>query len=340
MSKIKLPASFLVAILFLSIPVFSQQTSQVETLNNYSIMNMVKKGLSQSIILLKIKNTPSNFDVSTDALIFLKDNKVNDEIVLAMVEKSSKKSVSASQKNEQVNNSSISTNLQESAQSDNKESNPEAEQIIENLNGSGIYYYNVDLKTYTQVDQTVVSGSESKISTGNYFGIPSGVVNKNYIDGNEANMKITETTQPVFYFYFDPASTSLNNSNNKTGQQPSNYLEALYGFSFQQNAKAFTPNDFKLIRLDLRKNSRMFKGGRNSFGMGMGKIPSGYFVTFKYERLSNNLFKVYFPKPLPNLAQFCFLYAGNTGNKGLANPYSSSEIKVFDFGTEVKRRKK
>lgn len=340
MQKLKIKAAALVAILLLSNPTFSQQTTQVETLNNYSIMNMVKKGLSQSIILLKIKSTPSNFDVSTDALIFLKDNKVNDEIVLAMVEKSSKTSVSVPQKNVQADNTSHRVSFQESARSDDKKFNPEAEQIIQNLNGSGIYYYNEDLQSYTQLDQTVVSGSESKISTGNYFGIPSGMVNKNYIDGKEANMKITETTQPVFYFYFDPASTSLNNSNNKTGQQPGNYLEALYGFSYQQNSKAFTPNDFKLIRLDLRKNSRMFKGGRNSFGMGMGKIPSGYFVNFKYERLLNNLFKVYFPKPLTSLAQFCFLYAGNTGNKGIANPYSSSEIKVFDFGTEVKRRKK
>lgn len=335
----KFRAVILTSILFLSISVFSQQTTQIETLNNYSIMNMVKKGLTKSIILLKIKNTPSNFDVSTDALIFLKDNKVDDEIVLAMVEKSSTTSASTPQKNAQVNNSSTTINVQESAQSDDKKSNPEADQIIQNLNGSGIYYYNEELKTYIQLDQTVISGSESKISTGNYFGIPSGMVNKNYIDGNEANMKITETTQPIFYFYFDPASTSLNNSNNKTGQQPGNYLEALYGFSYQQNAKAFTPNDFKLIKLDLRKNSRMFKGGRNSFGMGMGKIPSGYFVNFKYERLSNNLFKLYFPKPLTSLAQFCFLYAGNTGNKGIANPYSSSEIKVFDFGTDVKRRR-
>ena len=75
MLKLKIKAAFLLAILFLSTPVFSQQTTQVETLNNYSIMNMVKKGISQSIILLKIKSTHSNFDVSTDALIFLKDNK-------------------------------------------------------------------------------------------------------------------------------------------------------------------------------------------------------------------------------------------------------------------------
>lgn len=253
---------------------------------------MVKNGLSQSIILLKIKNTASNFDVSTNALIFLKENKISDEVVLAMIEKSSNEVVNNKQKNVQSNNNGNQISSQESSGSDVKQSNLDALKIIENLNGSGIYY-----------------------------------------------LKISETTQPIFYFYFDTTSTSLNNSNNKAGQQPSNYLEALYGYSFQQNSKAFTPNDFKLIRLEIRRNSRMFKGGRNSFGFGMGKIPSGYFVTFKYERLSNNLFRVYFVKHIEALAQFCFLYAGNTGNKGIANPYSSSEIKVFDFGTSVKIKK-
>lgn len=302
-------------------------------------MNLVKNGIDKNIIILKIKNSNTNFDVSTDALIFLKNNNVDNDIVMEMINKSSKTIENASFENNINENITEKTGFQENNNS--KEiANATAKAIIEKLNGSGIYYYNKELETFTQADQTVVSGAETKISTGNYFGVPSGVVNKNYLDGKEANLTIAETREPIFYFYFDPASTSLNNSNNKTGQIPSNYMEMIYGFSFQQNSKAFTPNDFKVIMLDIRKNSRMFKGGRNSYGLGMGKIPSSYFVTFKYERLSNNLFKVYFPKPLLKKAQFCFLYAGNTGSKDIAYANNNSEIKVFDFGTNVKKKRK
>ena len=48
-----------------------------ETLTNQSIMEMVKAGLSERVVIAKIRTSPTSFDTSTDALIALKKNGVS-----------------------------------------------------------------------------------------------------------------------------------------------------------------------------------------------------------------------------------------------------------------------
>jgi len=56
-----------------------------EALTNQSIVDMVKAGLSERIIIAKIRNSPTNFDTQTDALIALKKNGVSDKIIEAIM---------------------------------------------------------------------------------------------------------------------------------------------------------------------------------------------------------------------------------------------------------------
>ena len=60
-----------------------------ETLNNDSIVQMVNTGLSESIIIAKIKSSGSSFDTSATALQSLKKQGVSDTVILAMVQKAS-----------------------------------------------------------------------------------------------------------------------------------------------------------------------------------------------------------------------------------------------------------
>lgn len=321
-----------------------------EVLNNYSIISMAKKGLGTNIILLKIKQANENFDVSTDALVFLKENKINDDVILAMIEKSSQGAYTNSNSNfgstpnksnsqKSLVKTPIQIQSQNAGNSTVKKDSQLAAGIIENLNGSGLYYYDDDERTYTPVDPTVVSGSQGKMNAGAYLGFGAAMVSKSFIDGKEANLQITNTRKPTFYFYFDEASTSLNNSNNKVGSKQENLVDQIYGYGNQQNSKAFTPNDFKLIQLDLKRNSRFFKGGKESLGGSTSRISSTYFTTFKYERLSSNLFRIYFPDELDKNGEYCFLYAGNaSNNNGPGSSNNKTEIKVFDFGTKSKKR--
>ncbi len=69
----------------LSLPV----QAQTETLTNKSVTDLVKAGLDKSIIITTIKNAAADFDLSADGLIALKNAKVDDDIIAAMVTKAS-----------------------------------------------------------------------------------------------------------------------------------------------------------------------------------------------------------------------------------------------------------
>ncbi len=63
----------------------SNKTSQ-EKLKNQDVLEMIKMGLSETIIITKIKSSASEFDTSTKALQELKTVGVSDAIILAMVQ--------------------------------------------------------------------------------------------------------------------------------------------------------------------------------------------------------------------------------------------------------------
>src|SRR3982074_939312 len=56
-----------------------------EVLTNQSIVEMVKGGLSERVIVAKIRTSPTNFDVRTDALIALKKNGVPEKVIEAIL---------------------------------------------------------------------------------------------------------------------------------------------------------------------------------------------------------------------------------------------------------------
>src|SRR5688572_14255818 len=60
--------------------------AQPETLTNNDIVSLVKAGLSTSIIVNKIRTSKTDFDLTTDGLIGLKQAGVTDEVVGAMFE--------------------------------------------------------------------------------------------------------------------------------------------------------------------------------------------------------------------------------------------------------------
>lgn len=72
---------------FSSVSVSAQETMQ-EKLTNKDIVDMTKSGLPESVILAKIKASPTNFDTSPTALQELKQAGISDAVILAMVQPS------------------------------------------------------------------------------------------------------------------------------------------------------------------------------------------------------------------------------------------------------------
>ncbi len=168
--------------LLLSVMVFAQTNDEV--LNNASVINLYSKGLSSTIIVSKIKTSKTNFDISTDALINLKKQKIPDEIVNAMVEASGNKDNATGDIND-----------------------PNA------VHESGLYYYKIENEKpiMTSLEPTVCSQSKTGngIGTALTYGIAK-TKTKAKLDGNMARLQLSESN-PVFYFYFDKGQ-NLNNS--------------------------------------------------------------------------------------------------------------------------------
>jgi hypothetical protein len=67
-----------------------------EVLTNDSVIQMVKGGLPEAVVIAKIKSTPSKFDLKTDSLVSLKKAGVTDKILEAMVSAGSGAAASSS----------------------------------------------------------------------------------------------------------------------------------------------------------------------------------------------------------------------------------------------------
>ena len=64
------------------------QKSEAKPLNNSDVLDMLNAGISQDVVIAKIKKTMSDFDTSSTALKALKVAHVPDAVLLAMVEAS------------------------------------------------------------------------------------------------------------------------------------------------------------------------------------------------------------------------------------------------------------
>ncbi|CAN5683004.1 hypothetical protein BH24ACI2_BH24ACI2_09090 [soil metagenome] len=95
----KFPLIIILTLLF-ALSVLAQSV-----LTNNDVIEMAKTGLSEQIIVAKIKASQSKFDTSTSALKTLTEAKVPDSVVIAMVEKEQRtqeQSVTSQSKNEEA----------------------------------------------------------------------------------------------------------------------------------------------------------------------------------------------------------------------------------------------
>ena len=192
----------------------------------------------------------------------------------------------------------------------------------------------VCLSIFLALSQISYSQSEfSELPSGIYFkdgndivSIDPTLVNSSFvrgkriiaqIDGKEANYVVGNSTK--FYFKFKPEEKELNSTNsnatNKVGEQ--NYMNLILAGA--ASSKAISPNEFKLIKLKLSKGKRSFVCGKYKF-YGMvteSSIDSKVLVDFKYKKIEENLYEVYFPKGLIP-SEYCFIYM-------------AKQQKVFDF---------
>ncbi len=169
---------------------YATTPAQGEVMTNDEVITLAKAGLSPSIIVGKIRSGKSDFDLSTDSLIKLKQAGVSDDIVAAMLEAKSGRSNAAGP--------SMSGDPND----------PMAKHSY------GIYLYEErdGARKMTQLAPNVSAQNRTggMFTSGLTYGIGKVKIKSN-LPGRSATLQIKET-QPVFYFYLDITSGGLNTS--------------------------------------------------------------------------------------------------------------------------------
>ncbi len=281
---------FCLLLSFSAAAVFAQ-----EAMINDEVISLTKAGLSSSIIVGKIKSSTTNFDMSTDALIKLKQAGVGDDVVGAMIEAKSGKTVATTP------NSSGAAVV--AASGDPNDPNSK--------HGYGIYLYEEKdgVKKMTRLDPNV---SAQNRTGGGFtaavtpFGLGK-VKTKANLPGRNANLQI-RATSPVFYFYLDTSSGGMNTSSGI----PS------------------TPNEFTLVRFNQRSDNREVTIAKSNSWGAKGGLSDEYVVGLKAEDLGNGIFKVTASSDLKK-GEYGFMLV-NSGNSNSAAGVGS---KFFDFGVQM-----
>ena len=177
--------SLLAAALCLSLSTTSP--AQDDAMINDEVISLTKAGLSPSIIIGKIRSGKSNFDLSTDSLIKLKQAGVTDDVVTAMLEAKAGKSTQGSATGGDPND-------------------PAAPHTY------GIYLYEetagVRKMTRLQPNVSAQNRTGGLWSSTLTYGI-SKVKVKSNLPGRNAALQIKDL-EPTFYFYLDSTSGGLN----------------------------------------------------------------------------------------------------------------------------------
>lgn len=290
----KKPHFFLVCLLAVAMFAVSATTATAqETMTNDEVISLAKAGLNPTLIVGKIRTSKTNFDLSTDSLIALKKAGVSDEIVGAMLEAKSGKSISASAP---VNSTG--------AASPGPLGDPNDPMAKHNY---GIFLYEEKdggrKMTPLKANVSAQNRTGGMFTSSLTYGIGK-VKTKTNLPGRSADLQL-QSTAPVFYFYLDITSGGLNTASGV----PSD------------------PKEFTLVRFNQRSDNREVTIGKsNAFGA-KGGLSDEYVVSFKAEDMGNGIFKV---TPAVDLkkGEYGFMLV-NSGNSNTAAGVGS---KFFDFG--------
>jgi hypothetical protein len=276
--------------------IVNKVNAQKEVLTNKNIQEMVKAGLDNDIIINKINSSTCKFDLSTNALISLKNEKVSSQVIQAMLNK--KETI-------QTNDKPIKTNIETESTTKNI-SNPKLPAL-----SPGIYYEDesnnlkiLESSTFTQ------SKSGSGFLTGLTYGAAKTKM-KSVLSGIHANTEIKKPS-PVFFFVFPKATPNDNN--------------------FSVNAadgKITSPKEFALIKF-IVVNTNKSKGrevvtGSWNYGGTTGGFEDENIIPFKFDKVAENIYKIYFEKQ-PEIGEYAFIHAGGTASYGAAGIN-----RAFDF---------
>lgn len=276
--------------------------AQDETMTNEEVVTLAKAGLNEAIIINKIKTSKSNFDLSTNALIKLKQAGISDAVVTAMLEAKSGKPMN--------NNNSSGGNGNGGGNNGNGRGtgDPNDPTALQNY---GIYMFE-EIDGKRKMTQLAPNVSSQNRTGGGFtaavtpFGLGK-VKTKANLPGTSAALQIKDSS-PMFYFYLDSSSGGLNTASGV----PS------------------VPTEFVLIKFNVRSDNREVTISKSNAYGSKGGLSDEYVVPFNAENMGNGIYKITLNNALKK-GEYAF-YLVNSGN---SNASAAIGAKFFDFGVNM-----
>ncbi len=236
----------------------STQLFAQDTLTNKNIVALSKAGMGKKLIIDAIDNSVCKFNVGINDLLELKNLKIDEDIISAMINKAKGKSNS------------------ENATSENPSNNP-----LYAL-ASGIYYLEDATGQYKEIEASTFSQSKtgSGILTSMTYGLAK-TKQKAVLSGSKANLQINSNT-PSFYFVFAKERGSLNESSQFfiTATNPNQFV--LVRLNITSN----------------KKSRELITGSYNLYQGGATGIDDSQKILFRFEKVAQGIYKVYTEQPL------------------------------------------
>ena len=277
--------SRLIAVFALSFCVFcssSMGQGSQETLTNQEIITMLRVGLSPTVIINKIRASKTQFDLSTNELIKLKDAGVTNEILEAMQGYSESTDVP-------MRPPSMPPLMTSTAPPGPDPNDPLTPRDV------GIYLFTSKdgQKSFIELEPSAVTRnrSGSKIATTLTQGIWV-TKEKAMINGSESAIK-TKEPYPVFYFYLNEKDRTM---------AVVRYFPA-------------SVNQFQLVKFDQKKGVREVTIGKVSSYYGKTGIPNDRIMEISIDKVGDGIYKVT-PKQVLKPGEYGFYLIGTGAGIG------------------------
>ncbi len=266
------------------LPAHSQDGSK-RKLTNQDVLDMVSLGLGEDVILEKIRTAPqTDFDTSIAGLTALKQAKVSDGVIRAMINP----------------HPAAVSSTPSTGPTTPKNTNPDDPA---SAHDPGIYMYAAakDGTHLVILEPTVYSQGKSGgvFKSAMTYGIAK-MKWKAVVRGAHANVRSSDGKM-AFYFYFEESNAGLSHA------------------SFGGTT---TPNEFTLLKFDEKKDSReTIVMQANAFGASSGtdeKANTG----FDFTKLRPGVYKVV-PKTPLKPGEYCFLSSSGIGAYGAGSAGAS-----------------
>lgn len=303
--------SILFASLLLILTIAPKLKAQIkrEVLTNAKIIELVRLGLGEEIIIEKIRQSDCQCDTSSVGLAKLKTAKVPNAVIMAMLNSGSEEETTTAvptKKQKPSANKNVETVVSKSAQN-NSTKPTDSNKALNQITEPGIYLFE-DGKMQ-QIEPSVFSGSKMNPLMG---ALTYGIKKTKYrakVRGKSANMQLANS-QPVFYFVFN---TDYKNSG------------ATMAGNLWWGMPATSPAEFMMVQMNVKENSREAVLGEFGAwtGVSMGARDKDI-REYSFEKIKPGIYKVV-PKTALAAGEYCFYFGGNVTGLGMAGG------KVFDF---------